>query len=109
MHLALVADPPDAAHDSPKSTADIDSAILAALDRAQSHGLARDSLRSSLRVRNQRLGQALSRLAASGHIVQHGDTWLRLPLPVPTPIHTSRNRNGNAALTEAQQPVTGGR
>ena len=100
MHLALVAAQPHAPHDNPKATADIDAAILDALDHAQSHGLARVSLRASLRVRNQRLSEALSRLAAAGHIVQHGDSWVRLAVPVPTPIHTPRNRNGNVVPTD---------
>ena len=102
MHLALVDTQPLDAHDSPNATTDIDSAILAALDHAHSDGLARASLRASLRVRNQRLSEALSRLFASGHIVQHGDSWVRLAVPVPTPIHTPRNRNGNAVSTQPQ-------
>lgn len=96
MHLAIVAAEPPGPADSPVS-ADVDAAILHALDRAGKEGLPRASLRAALRVRNERLGEALTRLAASGRIARHGDLWVRLPVPVPAHIDTRRNGNGNAA------------
>jgi hypothetical protein len=44
-------------------------------------------------VRNQRLGQALTRLAASGQIARNGDSWVRLAVPVPAHIDTPGNGN----------------
>jgi AAA domain len=96
MHLSLVVGEPNRDHDNPAGTANIDVTILDALDHAH-QGLSRASLRAALRVRNERLGQALTRLTASGHIARHGDTWVRLAVPVPAHIHTYRNGNGNAA------------
>jgi len=96
MHLAIVAGGPHPAHANPPATADIDTAILGALDLASGRSLSRASLRAALRVRNERLGEALTRLAASGHIARHGDTWVRLAVPVPAHIDTPRNGNGNA-------------
>jgi hypothetical protein len=96
MHLSIVAGEPNGDHDSPSGTANIEAAILDALDHAD-RGLSRASLRAALRVRNERLGEALTRLTASGHIARHGDAWVRLAVPVPAHIHTWRNGNGNAA------------
>jgi hypothetical protein len=102
MHLAIVAGEPQRPHANPHVTAEIDAAILAALNHATHSGLARASLRTALRVRNERLGEALTRLAASGHIAQNGDLWVRLPVPVPAHIDTQRN--GNAAPPSAPTP-----
>lgn len=44
--------------------------------------LTRTQLRTDLRVRNARLGDALVRLAATGAVLRHGDRW---SVPVPTP------------------------
>lgn len=92
MHLSIVTGEPPAPS-APPVTADIDAAILHALDHAAC--LPRASLRAALRVRNERLGDALTRLAASGRIARHGDLWVRLPVPVPAHIDTRRNGNGN--------------
>jgi len=82
-------------------TIDIDSAVLAALDRAGHVGLPRTSLRGILRVRNQSLREALTGLAASRRIAPQGETWIRLPVPVPVPApaHTDTRRNGNAVAS----------
>lgn len=93
MHLSVVT---AEQHTTPPLTADIDAEILQVLERAPDHGLPRLSLRSALRVRNQRLGEALTRLAASGQIARHGDTWVRLAVPVPAHIDTHRNGNATA-------------
>ena len=95
MHLSIVAGEPQGGSANPSASADIDTAILDALDHVDDRGLPRASLRAALRVRNERLGEALIRLAASGHIARHGDTWFRLAVPVPTRIDTRRNGNGN--------------
>lgn len=101
MRLAVVAGEPHREHAIPPATADIDSAILDALDHAADHSLPRASLRAALRVRNERLGEALTRLASSGHIARHGDAWGRLAVPVPAHIDARRNGNGNAAPPSA--------
>lgn len=97
MHLALVG--PEAAGVQPSApvTADIDAAILDALEHTAQDGLPRAALRATLRVRNERLGEALTRLAAAGHIARHGDAWIRRAIPAPAHGHTLRNGNGNAA------------
>lgn len=95
MHLAIVrADAPPQAPDG-SAPADLEAAILHTLEHAGGHGLPRASLRASLRVRNERLGDALTRLAASGHIARHGDTWVHRAVPVPVLTDTPRNGNGN--------------
>jgi hypothetical protein len=96
MHLAIV--PADEPADAPavSAPADLDAAILHTLDQAGRDGRPRASLRASLRVRNERLGDALTRRAASGHITRRGDVWVRVPVPIPPRIDACRNRNGNA-------------
>jgi hypothetical protein len=97
MHLSIVAGESQDDHDNPTVTvADIDAAVLDALEHADDHGLHRPALRATLRVRNERLGEALTRLTASGHIARRGDTWVRRAVPVPAHIHAQRNGNGNA-------------
>jgi hypothetical protein len=64
------------------------------VDHAVPEGLARAALRATLRVRNERLRDALTRLAAAGKIVWHGDAWVRLAVPAPIPTTTPRNGNG---------------
>jgi hypothetical protein len=95
MHMAVVPVEQHAGR-APATTADLDAAVLAALDRAAQDGLSRDALRQALRVRNQSLGETLARLAAGEHIARRGDVWLRLPIPVPALIDAHRNGNGNA-------------
>lgn len=97
MHLSIVAGEPHGDHDNSPATANIDAAILDAFDHVDDRGLSRASLRTALRVRNERLGEALTRLAASGHIARHGDAWVRLAVPVPAHIHTRRNGNADAS------------
>ena len=78
---------------SPSPPADLDATILNALHRAGDVGLTRASLRSTLRVRNERLSEALPRLTAAGKVAQRGDRWV--PVPAPLPIAMQRNGNGN--------------
>jgi len=92
MHLAIIP-----SHESPEAhsvaSADLDTTILDALEKAASHGLSRSSLRAGLRVRNERLGDALVRLVAAGHVARRGETWVRLAVPVPVLTHSDRNGN----------------
>src|SRR5256886_10006825 len=88
MHLGIVR-----AEELAPATADLDAMILDALEHASSDGLERASLRAAVRVRNERVGEALTRLAAAGHIVRRGNCWVRVPLPSPG---THRNGNGNS-------------
>ena len=97
LHLALVhAD--DTPADAGAAPADLDAAILRTLDQTATGALPRPALRAALQVRNQRLGDALTRLAAAGALTRHGDAWIRRPVPGPTPPDTRRNGNGNAAI-----------
>jgi hypothetical protein len=93
MHLGMVhADSPAAPPAAP--TDHLQDTILKALDNAGNDGLARAALRAAVRVRNQRLGEALTRLAATGQITRRGDRLVRVPRPQP--LDTQRNGNGNA-------------
>jgi len=78
---------------SPSPPADLDATILKALHRAGDLGLTRASLRSTLRVRNERLTEALPRLTAAGKVAQREDRWV--PVPEPPPLDRQRNGNGN--------------
>ena len=93
MHLAIVGadEPPEAS--APPGPADLDATLLRTLDHAGLDGLSRASLRASIHVRNERVGDALTRLAAAGQITRRGESWVRVPLP---PGETDRNGNGNA-------------
>ena len=91
MHLGLVSAQGPAA---PPITADLDALILDALEHAGRDGLARASLRAAVRVRNERVGEALTRLAAAGEVTRRGDGWVRVPLR-HTP-EMERNGNGNS-------------
>jgi AAA domain len=75
-HLALV-DPGD---ERAACEGDIEQTIVSTLTAA-GEPLARTALRDKLRVRNERLGDALARLAATGAVVRSGDRWA---VPVPT-------------------------
>jgi AAA domain len=89
MHLGIVSAEGPAA---PPITADLDAMILDALEHAGRDGLARASLRAAVRVRNERVGEALTRLAAAGKVTRRGDSWVRVPLR-----HTPETeRNGNS-------------
>ena len=50
--------------------------------KAAAEALSRSQLRAELRVRNERLGDALVRLVAIGAVIRTGDRWA---VPVPTP------------------------
>jgi AAA domain len=88
MHLSIVTREAPGDHHNPPAAVTLDAAVLDALGHAHNRGLPRASLRATLRVRNQSLGQALTRLTASGHITRLGDAWVRLPIPGPTPLDT---------------------
>lgn len=75
-HLEVV-DPPTSAADLSQ---DLAPDVLAALGQQP---LTRAQLRARLRVRNQRLGVTLARLAQEGRIGRQQDQWV---IPVPTPI-----------------------
>jgi len=60
---------------------DLDRLVLAKLAHADGP-LTRAQLRAQLRVRNERLGDAMLRLTASGAVLREGDRWT---VPVPTP------------------------
>lgn len=77
VHLALASGDASSEHDAPR---DLDPIVLDALRRAGA--LSRSQLRAELRVRNERLGDALVRLVASGAVIRDGDRWA---VPVPTP------------------------
>jgi hypothetical protein len=94
LHLALVAAEPPGPAASPAAPADLETAILDALDQAAPEGLARPALRATLHVRNERLGDALTRLAAAGQIVRDGEAWVRRAIPAPVDA-AAGNRNGN--------------
>jgi len=63
---------------------DLDAVLLAALDRAAGP-VSRTQLRETLRVRNERLGDALARLATRGLLTRAGDRWQRVPTAIPIP------------------------
>jgi hypothetical protein len=98
LHLSIVVSEPPHVAATPSAHADLDTAILDALDHAAPEGLARAALRAVLRVRNERLGDALTRLAAAGDIARHGDAWVRRAVPARIATATTtppRNGNGN--------------
>ncbi len=77
-HLAIVSSSAVADTDPP---AELDRLVLDVLARA-GRPLGRSQLRAELRVRNERLGDALSRLTTAGAIARVGDRWT---VPVPAP------------------------
>jgi len=92
MHLSIVRAQEEPA--TPPVTADLDAMILDALEHAGRQGLARPSLRAAVRARNERVGEALARLAAAGQVSRQGERWVRVPPP-----HTPEapwNGNGNS-------------
>jgi RecA-family ATPase len=78
VHLSILASDLPVAHEAPR---DLDPLVLAALGRAE-RALSRSQLRAELRVRNERLGDALVRLVATGAVIRTADRWA---VPVPTP------------------------
>lgn len=81
----MVASPPG------QTTSDLDRAIVDAISTA-GQPVGRTSLRDQLRVRNERLGEALTRLARQGVLSRIGDRWA-IPIPAPT---GERERNASA-------------
>jgi hypothetical protein len=75
VHLELVTDHAEQDATLPeRDPSTLDRAILDALTAAR-QPLPRADLRARLRVRNQRLGDALTRLCASGAVQRLGDRW----------------------------------
>jgi hypothetical protein len=94
LHLAIVSpQSPSPPPHHPSAVTDLDAAVLEALQVAAHDGLTRDRLRAALRVRNERLGEALARLASSGLVVRNGEAWVWMPVPDHTPSEVG---NGNA-------------
>ena len=77
-HLVIVSSSAVADTDPP---GDLDRLVLDVLARA-GRPVGRSQLRAELRVRNERLGDALSRLTTAGAIARVGDRWA---VPVPAP------------------------
>jgi hypothetical protein len=71
-----------------RGAAGLDQTIVATL-AAAGEPLGRTALRDRTRVRNERLGEALTRLTASGVLVRTGDRWA-VPVPSSTVM---RERN----------------
>ena len=67
----------------PVATLDLDAQVVLTL--SDGGPLSREDLRAALRVRNERLGGALQRLAAQGRIRRHGDRWVHPATSVPSP------------------------
>lgn len=75
VHLELVPDDDEHRADNvQRDPSALDRAILDALTAAH-QPLPRADLRARLRVRNERLGDALTRLCASGDVQRRGDRW----------------------------------
>jgi hypothetical protein len=74
VHLEVVGptEPGDGAASTDGDIQNLDKAVLAALAAAP---LVRAELRARLRVRNERLGETLSRLASAGAVRRVGDHW----------------------------------
>lgn len=66
-----------------RGAVDLEHLIVSSLADA-GEPLGRAVLRDKLRVRNERLGEALTRLVAMGAIVRTNDRWA-VPVPSPTP------------------------
>lgn len=101
MHLVIADDPQHDEQHNPRATLDLDTAVLDALDRAADRALPRTSLRAALRVRNQRLGEALERLTAAGRIARRGEAWVCLPIPVPPTTDTPPEPERERSLTDS--------
>jgi len=91
-HLEVL-DQPTTPHDA---SPDLEADILATLAQQP---LTRPQLRTALRVRNQRLGSALDRLAQRGRIIRQLNRW-GVPIPTPTehPERNAANRSTQATL-----------
>jgi AAA domain len=84
VHLELIdaAEAPSTAHDDPSQQSALDGAVLAAL---AAQPLSRADLRAKLHVRNERLGDTLTRLAQAGQIHRAGDHWATVDSRFPHP------------------------
>ena len=80
-HLAILDGDAELARPADDDSSDLDRRLLDQLARAASP-LSRTQLRAELRVRNERLGDALARLTAAGTVVRAGERWA---VPVPAP------------------------
>lgn len=83
-HLEIVGGPAAPVADPSGAVSELGEAILRALGNANAP-LQRAELRAAVRVRNERLGDALQRLAASGAIQRRGEGWVRAEAAVPIP------------------------
>jgi hypothetical protein len=81
---------------NPPLDPDLPARILHVLDQLHAP-VTRDTLRATLRVRNERLGPALQRLATDGAIVRTPSGWARKTVPVPTPDEGAE-RNADQTL-----------
>jgi RecA-family ATPase len=77
--ITLVADQDENVHleicesqSEPQNADSLESAVLKALEQEP---MLKTHLRSRLKVRNERLGQILTKLCAQGAVVRHGDKW----------------------------------
>lgn len=87
-HLAVVTDEPEPSTTGNESApVDLEAAVLAALERAPGRAMQRAAIRAAVRVRNERLGDALARLAAAGKILRRGDVWATSTIPIPDSQH----------------------
>lgn len=83
-HLEIVGGSAAAVGEPSVAGSELGEAILRALDHANAP-LQRGELRAAVRVRNERLGDALQHLAASGAIQRSGEGWVRAAPGVPIP------------------------
>lgn len=76
LDLVVPGEPPE------RGAAELEHLIVSTL-AAAGEPLGRAVLRDKLRVRNERLGEALTHLVATATIVRSGDRW-SVPIPAPT-------------------------
>jgi hypothetical protein len=96
LHLAIVGpeELPEATAPA-AAPADLEATLLETLDHAGHEGLSRSSLRAALHVRNERVGEALTRLAAAGQVMRRGESWVRVPLLSQAVSNGNGNGNGD--------------
>jgi hypothetical protein len=82
LEIAQATENDDSAANTDRSPHALDKAILDALTQAHKP-VPRADLRARLRVRNERLGEALVRLADSGAVLRVGDRWAVPDSPQP--------------------------
>jgi AAA domain len=86
-YLALI----EAGEERVGTAVELEQTLVSTLAAAR-EPLGRTALRDRLRVRNERLGEALTNLAATGAIVRVGERWA-VPVPSSTAV---RERNASA-------------